>query len=75
MSRVSSYAGVSVTSKTIPWIVRRPKGPNTVTGLDFQVGRNGVGEGPAGCQWGVDGDFSEWHSQWSRPLAPPYRNE
>ena len=53
-----------------------PEGdPDAVAGLHFQVARDGIGEGAARLQGGVDGDFSEWHSQQSRPQMPPFRDE
>ena len=50
-------------------------GPDAVARLHIQAGGDGIGESPSRLQWGVDGDFSEWHSQWSRPLVPPFRDE
>ena len=49
--------------------------PDAVAGFHFQVARDGIGEGAARLQGGVDGDFSEWHSQQSRPQMPPFRDE
>ena len=53
----------------------RPEGdPNGVTRSQVQVGRSGVGESPVGLQGCIDGDLSEWHSQYRRSCIRPPRN-
>ena len=76
MSRVSWKAGILGDFEDYALQGPTTEGnPDTVAWLHFQTGRDGVGESPSRLQGGVGGDFSERHSQWSRLLAPPIRDE